>query len=612
MRRNAPTLTLTLGVLVLAALPAAAGEEYARVSAKLKAAAAAPGDRAVVSVEMVPAEGVQLYRHMTRVELVGSPGLTLEKPVLPDGEKKFDENFGKEVQIYKKATRFEVALAAPADRPEGRLEFTLRVRYQGCADTLCYRPEQRDFDLALEISGRPAAAPAAGAAEPVPAETSGGAEDPEDRGWIKEAMAGGGVLAVLAAFFAGLLVAFTPCVYPMVPVTIALIGGAASGKEGVKRKSTLLGYTLVYVLGISITYAVLGVLAASAGNVMQEIMQTWWLLGIVGLVMALLALSMFGAFDLRLPSALPARLGRFQGAGSLPMLLVSGIVLGLVASPCVSGPIAFLLVTIGQSGSVSFGGASMFAFAWGMSLLLILSGLFPGLLGRPGPWMVWVKIAFGVIMALAGLYFVRTVLPLEAFSLAVVLAGLIVGLALVIGSRRLSETGRARGWVAAIGSLTLVVSFYLGYGAAVRSGTMVWLARKTLPVAVASELCPRDKANPVHVSWEPYSPEALDAALAGKRPVIVDFYADWCTNCDTLEQEVFSERDVVAELDRFVRLRVDGSTAAPKEPVRAAEKRLQIAGYPTIVIFGADGKEADRIVGTISASSFLAKVRKVR
>jgi thiol:disulfide interchange protein DsbD len=321
---------------------------------------------------------------------------------------------------------------------------------------------------------------------------------------------------------------------------------------------------------------------------------------------------MFGAFELQLPGGITARLGRFQGAGSLPMLLLSGIVLGLVASPCVSGPIAFLLVTIGKSGNVLFGAASMFAFAWGMSLLLILAGMFPGLLGRPGPWMVWVKVGFGVIMTLAGLYFVRTILPVPLFSLAGALGVLGAAIALMGVARLLGETGTARRWLWSLGSVSLVVALYLGFGATVRSGAMVWLARKTLPVSVASKMCPSDRAHPVHVEWQPYSPATLEAALKSGKPVVIDFYADWCTNCDTLEQEVFSRDEVVAELDRFVRLRVDASTNAPKEPVRDAEKRFSISGYPTIVFFGSDGKEAGQVIGAVAASDFLAKARSVR
>ncbi len=626
MRRNFTALALTVALLAPTALSAAAGEDYARVSAALKKKGVAPGGRVLVHVEMSPVQGVKLYRHMTIVELVGPQDLKLEPVELPEGEKKFDEGLEREIQVYKNTVGFDVALRVASDRAPGKLGFTLRLRYQGCTDTFCHRPEQRDFKLELDVSG-PAADPTPPPTAPAqpetapPSRTPGGeapggeAPGGEEAGggdWIRRAMAGGGLLAILASFFAGLLVAFTPCVYPMIPVTVALIGGAASGKDGVKRKSTLLGYTLVYVLGIALTYAVLGALVASAHTGVQRVMQTWWLLGIVGLVMGLLALSMFGAFDLRLPSALSNRLGRFQGAGSLPMLLVSGAVLGLVASPCVSAPVAFLLTLIGSSGNLLFGAASMFAFAWGMSLLLILAGLFPGLLGRPGPWMVWVKTGFGVIMTLAGLYFARTVLPLAAFSLAAVLTVLLAGIALLAGSRRAPETGRGRGWLASLGWLALVVSFYLGFGTAVRSGALVWISHKTLPPAVAAELCPAAEASGAHVTWQPYSPEALQAALAGERPVVIDFYADWCTNCETIDREVFSRPEVAAEMERFVRLRVDGSTGMPKGPVRAAEERLRVAGYPTIVLFTSDGKETARIVGTTTAGSFLAKLRKVR
>jgi thiol:disulfide interchange protein DsbD len=287
--------------------------------------------------------------------------------------------------------------------------------------------------------------------------------------------------------------------------------------------------------------------------------------------------------------------------------LGAGLVLGLAASPCVSAPLAALLLAIAATGDWLLGGLALFAFAWGMSALLIAAGIFPSLLARPGPWMLRVKAAFGAILAAMGCYFVRNVLPGWLFGLAAVLLALAAGIVLLVAGSRLAEGTRRRGLVRGLGGVALVLGAYLAFGAALGSGLFLTAARAVMPAAVGRRICPRTGA----LAWEPYSPAALAAAAAAGRPAVLDFYANWCAACQELEEGAFADPRVAVESRRFVRLRLDGSdVAAP--PVKAAQERFHILGYPTAILFRADGSEAGRVIGAASPDEFLAKLRAAR
>ena len=585
MRRKIAIL-MAAAALAAAAPPARAAEQ-ADVSARLLAESARRGDRIEVEVRLAPARGVKLYRHMTKVTLTGSAPVELGQYQAPAGHKVYDELLEETVEYYEGPTTFTVPVRVSPDAPVGRLAFTLQVHFQGCTAILCHPPAAKDFTLELAVEDAPAS--------------------DSEKSWAQRTAEGGGLMGILSALLLGLLVSVTPCVYPMIPVTVALIGSAAAGKDGVKKKSTLLAYTLVYVLGISITYAVLGLIAASTGRAIGSMMNHPAVLVFVGLVMAALALSMFGAFDLKLPAALTGRLGRLQGGGSLPMLLVSGLVMGLVASPCVSAPLAGLLLAIGKSGSLFIGGLSLFAFAWGMSVLLIVSGIFPGFMARPGAWMNTVKLIFGVVMTAAGLYFVRDLLPAALFGWAGLAAMLLIGAGLLTAARRLAAGGHGRGLVSGLGSISLVLAFYLALGFSMRTGALVGAIESVLPAGVKAEI--EHESGP-RVTWTAYTPEAFDAAQRENRPVVIDFSASWCKICEKLEKTLFSDPEVIAETERFVRLRVDGSDTTDPA-AQAAVKRFG-GGYPTIVVFAGDGRETGKFYGDAMPDAFLAKLRPIR
>jgi thiol:disulfide interchange protein DsbD len=416
----------------------------------------------------------------------------------------------------------------------------------------------------------------------------------------------GGILALLGSFLAGLVVSFTPCIYPMIPVTVAVIG-AAAGEDGARRKRTLLLYTLVYVLGIAVTYSVLGAVATSTQRAMGSLGNSPWALALVAAVMAALALSMFGAFDLALPPAITNRLGKLRSAGSLPMLLFTGAVMGLVASPCASAPLLAVLAVVGRTGSPLLGAAALFTFAWGMSALLIVAGLFPGLMRRPGQWMVKVKAAMGLLMAALSLYFIKDLIPLALFGWAGLIFALGAGLALALAARRLPDGSRKRGLIGGLGAIGLVLAGYLLLGFAVRTGGLRAALDYVLPAGLRAAAT--EESGP-ELPWRPYSAEAFEEARSGGRPVVIDFYASWCTQCKALDHTLFRSPEVVEETKRFALLRVDGSNPADKTAL-AAERRFK-GNYPTVIVFDSKGEEVARFLGDAGPEEFLAKLRAAR
>ncbi len=641
---------LLAAVLPMGARPATAGEA-ATVEATVTSKELKPGATVEVAVKLSPGQGVHLYRDKVKVELVAPPaGLSLGKLELPAGKKARDELSGGEVEYYYDPVSFTVPVIIPADFKGDRAAFTLKVGFQGCTETFCLAPAHKELELeappAAPASAQPQDRPqpppeppqqnpAQPPAQPpaqertqsqpqsqpqattakIAVQTDAGGE-----GWAQRAVRGGGLLGLVGAFVLGLLVSFTPCVYPMIPVTVALIGGAAAGGAGrgagggapgvPRRKSAVLGYTVVYVMGIALTYSVLGVAAASTGRAFGSWSGNPAVQVGIGLVMAALALSMFGAFDLALPGGLAARLGvgRAGSGASLPVLFLTGAVLGLVASPCVSAPLLFLLAIIGERGNLAAGALSLFAFAWGMSALLILAGLFPGFLARPGEWMNRVKVAFGVIMAAMGLYFVRGLLPAGLFGWAGLSVAAAVGIALLVGARWLAEGSRRRGLVAGLGGIALVGAAYLSFGASIRTGALTGLARAVLPSAVSQGL--RAPAG-AELAWQAYSSEVLSAARDSGRPVLIDFYTDGCISCLEMEEKVFSDPAVVAAADTFVRLRLN-CTDNDHPEVRKAEERFKVQGYPTVVVLDSQGREAARAEGFTASPAFLEKLRAAR
>jgi thiol:disulfide interchange protein DsbD len=294
------------------------------------------------------------------------------------------------------------------------------------------------------------------------------------------------------------------------------------------------------------------------------------------------------------------RLSRFQGASSLPMLLVSGLIMGLVASPCVGAPLSALILAIGATGNVVVGALSLFAFGWGMSALLIVAGVFPGLLSRPGPWMDTVKNVFAVVLAAFGLYFARRLLPAAMFDWQSLAVLVLLGAGLLLAALKLADGSRKRALVKGLGGICLVVAAYVLLGFAYRTGRI----EEVLPPALAG------KDGRPGLPWRDFTPRRMAAAVEDGRPVLLYFHSDNCAYCRKLKRETFPDREVRQEVQRYALL--DANLSRADRDARDMAKSLAVVGVPAIFLYSADGQLQDKAIGFLDAGALVAKMRAVR
>lgn len=562
-------------------------------------------DGKTVEIGFTVADGYYLYREPFKFVAEGD-GVVLGAPQVPSGKVKFDETFQKDVETYRGRVAIRLpVVAAPAS-------FRLVVTSQGCADQgLCYPPMQSVTDVQLAGFGGDGS---------VRLQAIGGGVDgalassPSSRGGdagIDSALRSGSFWLVVGAFFvAGLLLSFTPCVLPMLPILSSLIVG--QGGQSVARSRGLL-LAGAYSLGMALVYTALGVAAGLAGEGLAAALQNAWVLGAFALLLALLALSMFGAYELQLPAFLRDRLaassGRLQG-GRVAGVFAMGGLSALIVSPCVAAPLAGALLYISQTRDVVLGGSALFSLAAGMSLPLLLLGASAGaLLPRAGAWMESVKRFFGLLLLAVAWWMLSPVIPAP-----LVLAGwgvLLIGAAVFLHAfDRLPEIAGADLWLVKGIGLALAVA---GTTQIVGAAAGAHDALKPLqPFVVgtgpsASGVASGDRLGAQHagVSFlRVTSVEELDAAVRGAgRPVMLDFYADWCVSCKEMERFTFTDPAVQARLGKALLLQADVTRNSDAD--RALLKRFQLFGPPGIVFFDASGRELEtRVIGFQNAERF--------
>ncbi|MGB5104399.1 MAG: protein-disulfide reductase DsbD [Steroidobacteraceae bacterium] len=549
-----------------------------------------------VTVRFDIADDYYLYRDKTRVAAPGGAA-QLGEPRIPGGEIEHDEYFGEQVVF-----RGQMIADIPVAAAPGTREVPLEISFQGCADAgLCYPPttKQVTVTLASTVSAAPASTPAASAAPPAAPRQS-------EQDALAERIRSGNLLAVLATFFgAGLLLAFTPCVLPMVPILSGIIVGAG-GEKPVSRGRAF-SLSLAYVMGMALTYTIAGAAFAAAGQQAQAFFQKPWIIVLFAGLFVLLALGMFGAFTLQVPAAFQARvadLSNKQRQGTLAGTAVMGALSSLIVTACVAPPLVAALAVIGQSGDVVRGAAALFALSIGMGAPLLLVGASAGrLLPRAGAWMDAVKAVFGVMLLGVAIWMLGRILP-GPITLALWAAlAFVSGYALLAAGGRETRSGAdlvRRG----LGALAMVYGVLLLIGAlSGRSDPLQPLAGlgATGGAASATE----------HVAFKRIKTVAdlereIAAASAAGRPVMLDFYADWCVSCKEMERYTFTDPGVQAEFERAVLLQAD-VTANDAED-QALLQRFGILGPPTILFFDAGGRELDefRVVGFKPAAEFRA------
>ena len=544
------------------------------------------------------ADGYYLYRARFRFILAEGSDVVLGSPVLPAGKIKVDEYFGK-MEVY----YHEVLARVPVERSAGgATTIALDVVYQGCADAgLCYPPITKRVNLNLPVSHQ--TGPATPGAEPV----QPGVELPEqDR--IARSLAGGSTWLVLLGFFGfGLLLTFTPCVFPMIPILSSIIVG--QGDNISTRKAFTL--SLIYVLAMVATYTAAGVIAGLFGANLQAAFQNPWILTTFSIVFVLLALSMFGFYDLQIPASWQATLARAssrQQGGTYVGVGIMGFLSALIVGPCVAAPLAGALIYIGQTGDAVLGGMALFALSMGMGAPVLLVGTSAGkLLPRVGPWMGAIKAVFGVLLLGVAIYLMERIVP--AWIALLLWGALLMVAAIYLGALD-SLDAESGGWGRfrkGAGLVLLVYGVLLVVGGS-GGGNDVWRPLKGLASGPAGES--REGLVFQRVKGSRGLDAALRIATAQGRPVMLDFYADWCVSCKEMERYTFSDASVQAALANTLLLQAD-VTANDTED-QALLVRFNIFGPPAILFFGPDGRERPnyRVVGFMKAQRFREVVEK--
>lgn len=560
-----------------------------------------PGQEIAVAVmaEIDPGWHVNTHRPPlenlipTEVSFQGPEGWEIGPVEYPPGEATRTILAEEPVPVYHGRVVFRARVKVPLPTPPGEYAFRAQVRYQACNDTQCLPPTTVEAEGTLLVAARgtpqreeawvAVSSKTPRTQEEGPSAPSSAKEEASSWALLKRgdvaalSRRAGPVLTYLALFVLGLLLNLTPCVWPVVPITLTFFTHRSGGEP---RRA--LGLASLYVLGIALMYSTLGVMAAFGGGLFGAWLQKPIVILFIVQVLVALALSSFGLFELRFPVAL-------TGGGQRGLLLetfLMGLTVGLVAAPCVGPVLLSLMLWVAEIGKPTLGFTAFFVLALGMGLPYLVLGTVAGAaqaLPRSGDWLLWVKRLFGFVILGLALYFLEPLLEAQAARILFVELALVAGL--VLGW--LDPSGRqwrAFGYVKrGTGFLGLALAF--------------WLA---LP-----------RAHPQGLAWEPFQEARLEQAKAEGKPVIIDFYADWCIPCRRMERTLFVAPPVVREAQRFLLLKADVTRSEAPE-VQSLQRRFQVRGVPTVIFLDSQGREVQRLTKASSVEEFVALMRQVR
>jgi thiol:disulfide interchange protein DsbD len=563
-----------------------------------------------VKVQWAIHEGYYLYKSRIKVA-TGSQEAQLGTPTLPKGTPKHDDYFGDQ-EVYHDSLEATVSIARKAG--SGKLTLPLEVTYQGCAEAgLCYPPITKTLEVALGAPVAASATPSDGAGSA----SGGGFVSKQD--YLADLVKNGNILALLGVFFlGGLVLSFTPCVLPMVPILSGLIVGQGSTLTPMRGFS--LAFT--YVQGMALTYAAAGaIFAAFFKQAPQGFFQQPWIIGLFCVLFIVLAFAMFGAFTLQLPSALQTRLTNVsnnQKSGTFAGVLIMGALSALIVTACVAPAMVAALSVISQSQSVGRGAAALYATGLGMGAPLLLVGASAGsLLPRVGPWMDTVKAVFGTMFLGVAIYFGQQLVPPTVGLLLWAALAVIAGFWVLSWKARDGSLApaavRAPGLIAVVYGILLLIGVASGAKDPLEPLSELRASRggaTTEGTALTGAVAQSSGLNFETIKTVDELEARVAAASAAGKPVMLDFYADWCASCKEMERYTFTDSSVQAALSNAVLLRADVTRNDAAD--QALLKHFGIFGPPTIAFYDPAGQEQRRfrVVGYMKAPEFASVLQQ--
>ncbi len=560
-------------------------EEAFKVSAKRT------GDLIVISLEL--GKDIYVYDDKLKISIIEPTKVSLDSDI-----KKPEPVDYKDYQIHKKPLKFMIPISV-IKKYVSSGEFKLELEYQGCATSgICYQPTKSNFSFDLGT----------GSAKNV--ETKSSVELSESD-FITNTLKNGNVWIVLLSFLGfGILLSFTPCIFPMIPILSSIIV-SQSGKQMSTKRAFIL--SLVYVLSMSLAYTIAGVLAGLFHSNISAALQDPWIIGIFSAVFVALSFSMFGFYELQMPSFIQSKLAKksdeMQGHGVVGVA-VMGFLSALIMGPCVAAPLAGALVYIGQSGDAILGGAALFVMSMGMGLPLLVIGTGAGkYMPKPGGWMDAIKAMFGVVMLALAIWTLSRVVP--DYIITLLWTVLVISSAVYMGALESLKEG-VSGWKKLIKSFAVIMFIY---GIMLFIGAMTNATNPLNPLEKFSST--RSVQNISTESVEEHSfrvvptlKELKIVIAESKKPVMVDFYADWCVLCIELENYTFSDPSVKKKLQEFMLIQIDVTKNSDED--KALLKEFGLFGPPAIMFFK-DGNElkSKRLIGFKDAKEFLAHINSL-
>lgn len=525
-----------------------------------------------------------LYRDKIKVKLLNGSA-NIGKIILPPSVKSNDIVFG-DVEVYKQDFQAQIPISDIIDTAK------IQIEYQGCSSTsgVCYPPEKQTVEIKAASFGK-----ANNATTNIPTDTVNSALSETDQ--ITSTLKNSSIWIVIGTFFLfGLLLSLTPCVFPMIPILSSIIVG-----QGEKlTTSKAFSMSLVYVLAMSVTYTVAGVLAGIFGENLQVMFQNPWIIGSFAFIFVALSFSMFGFYELQLPSSLQSKLTNIsnnQKSGSYIGVAIMGFLSALIVGPCVAPPLAGALIYIGQTGDAILGGAALFSMSMGMGIPLLLLGVSAGkLLPKAGAWMDNVKAIFGVMLLAIAIWMADRILPAQ-ITLAL-WSALLIGSAVYLGAFNNTET--KSGWSKFAKALGLILFIY---GLIIAIGMSAGSKDLLQPLKILQGNGQTSQHSNELDFQKIKSTDDLTKAINNNQLVMIDFYADWCISCVEMEKFTFSDSSVQQNLKNVVLLKADVTKNDATD--KALMKSLNIIGPPAILFFK-DGKEIknQRVVGFKNATEF--------
>jgi thiol:disulfide interchange protein DsbD len=534
---------------------------------------------------------LQEYLIPTQLEFERTPKARFGPVSFPDAQIKKLPVSDSPMAVYEGIVRITAEIIPAAGITDKQILIQGRVRSQACDNRSCLPPVWQSFRLTIPVIASASAMPSSAQEPPHPAD-----QGPSKPAGSESEFGNKGILVTfLLVFLGGLALNLTPCVYPMIPITITYFGGQAEGKKG-----SLFTHAVLYVIGMAITYSILGVFAAMTGGLFGAALQYPPILIVIALIMVALALSMFDLYELRMPATLNRLAGSSQkGLGGT---LIMGMTVGIVAAPCIGPFVLGLLTYVGNRGNILVGFLLFFTLAVGLGTPFILLGVFSGSihrLPRSGAWMVWVRKIFGFILLAMAVYFLKNIFtePI-AYSLTFALVMLLGGIYLA-WIDPVPNSGKTFSFVRNIvGALFFAAALYL---------TITGIQSNMIHSAAKMEGAGAGNG----IEWIPYSNGILQRASREEKPVFIDFYADWCAPCKELDVKTYTDTEVIEKSHQFIMCKVDLTTTGDPR-ADALRKQYEVRGVPTLIFLKSTGEEMFALRGTgfESKDIFLEKMKR--